>query len=70
MSTRKDRFLITSSQLPAGPEEKTAVLRNLSGGLNLSELDYRMDADQSPDMQNLWWRDGVLGCRDGHLRRP
>ena len=65
MSTRKDRFLITSSQLPAGPEEKTAVLRNLSGGLNLSELDYRMDADQSPDMQNLWWRDGVLGCRDG-----
>ena len=47
------------------PVEKTAVFRNLSGGLNLWELDYRMDADQSPEMKNLWWRDGLLGCRDG-----
>ena len=37
----------------------------LSGGLNLWELDYRMDANQSPEMENLWWRDGLLGCRDG-----
>lgn len=47
------------------PEIKTAVYRSLSGGLNLRELDYRMDADQSPEMENLWWRDGLLGCRDG-----
>lgn len=58
-------LLIKSGQIPDPPPEKTAVFRDLSGGLNLWELDYRMDADQSPDMKNLWWRDGVLGCRDG-----
>ena len=58
-------FLISPSKLPNPPVEKTAVFRNLSGGLNLWELDYRMDADQSPEMKNLWWRDGLLGCRDG-----
>lgn len=59
--------LITASQQPDPPVEKTAVFRNLSGGLNLWELDYRMDADQSPDMKNLWWCDGVLGSRDGQM---
>jgi len=37
----------------------------LDGGLDLSELDYRVDAHRSPDMKNLWWQDGVLQCRDG-----
>lgn len=37
----------------------------LSGGLNLWELDYRLDSDQSPYMKNLWWQDGVLQSRDG-----
>lgn len=60
-------LLIRSSQIPDPPTEKTAVMGNLSGGLNLWELDYRMDPDQSPDMKNLWWRDGVLGCRDGQM---
>ena len=54
-----------SYKLPAPPAEKTAVYRGLAGGLNLRELDYRMDPDQSPEMENLWWRDGLLGCRDG-----
>lgn len=47
------------------PMECRAVFKNLSGGLNLRELEYRMDQDQSPEMQNLWWHDGLLGCRDG-----
>lgn len=37
----------------------------LDGGLNIRELDYRLDANESPDMKNMWWRDGVLQCRDG-----
>ena len=57
--------ILTSSKLPAPPVEKTAVFRDLSGGLNLRDLDYRMDGSQSPEMENLWWRDGLLGCRDG-----
>lgn len=37
----------------------------LDGGLNLRELDYRLGQNQSPEMKNLWWQDGVLQCRDG-----
>jgi hypothetical protein len=37
----------------------------LDGGLNLWELDYRLNRNQSPEMKNLWWQDGVLQCRDG-----
>ena len=59
-----DRF-ITPSQFPNAPEGKVAIYKDLSGGLNLWELDYKMDARQSPDMKNLWWCDGLLSCRDG-----
>lgn len=61
----KKSFWTVLNGLPDPNEEKVTVCRNLSGGLNLWELDYRMDADQSPEMKNLWWRDGLLGCRDG-----
>lgn len=37
----------------------------LDGGLNLWEMDYRLNRNQSPEMKNLWWQDGVLQCRDG-----
>ena len=60
-----NRFLISPSKFPDPPKEKTIVFKNLAGGLNLLELDYRMDANESPNMKNLWWRDGLLGCRDG-----
>ena len=56
---------ILSVNFPDPPEGKVAVFKDLSGGLNLWQLDYRMDADQSPEMKNLWWRDGLLTCRDG-----
>lgn len=46
------------------PEERVSW-EKLSGGLNLWELDYRLAPDQSPEMRNLLWRDGLLGCRDG-----
>ena len=59
-----ERF-ISTSRFPQPPARKTAVLENLSGGLNLWELDHRMDAKESPEMKNLWWRDGLLSCRDG-----
>jgi hypothetical protein len=37
----------------------------LDGGLNLKDLDYRLDNNQSPEMKNLWWQDGILQSRDG-----
>lgn len=39
----------------------------LSGGLNLRDLDYRLETDESPEMRNLWWQNGVLQCRDGQV---
>lgn len=50
------------------PGQRTVHLLDLSrldGGLNLQELDYRLAANESPEMRNLWWQDGVLQCRDG-----
>ena len=58
-------FFISASKFPDPPEGKIAVFKDLSGGLNLWQAEYRMDADQSPEMKNLWWRDGLLTCRDG-----
>ncbi|MBQ9968388.1 MAG: hypothetical protein IJO88_06675 [Oscillospiraceae bacterium] len=58
------RFLSTSD-LPERPKTKSVFWERLDGGLNLSELDYRMALNESPEMENLWWRDGLLGCRDG-----
>jgi len=44
-----------------------AAFPKLLGGLNLKELDYRLSVDESPEMENLWWQDGVLQCRDGQV---
>lgn len=44
---------------------KVVDFPRLDGGLNLWELDYRLSNNQSPEMKNLWWQDGVLQCRDG-----
>jgi len=56
------------SNLPAPPTEYAVEFPKLDGGLNLLELDYRMDANESPEMVNLWWRDGALCSRDGQTR--
>ena len=47
------------------PKEYVLDFPRLDGGLNLWELDYRLDSNQSPDMKNMCWLDGALGCRDG-----
>lgn len=55
------------SSYPDPPKVYRLDFPKLTGGLNLWELDYRLDADQSPNMKNLWWQDGVLQCRDGQV---
>ena len=45
----------------------TVDFPKLSGGLNLKELDYRLKVDETPEVKNLWWQDGVLQCRDGQV---
>jgi hypothetical protein len=40
-------------------------LPKLNGGLNLRDLEYKIDDTQSPKMLNMWNRDGVLSKRWG-----
>lgn len=51
--------------VPSQHAVKVVDFPRLDGGLNLWELDYRLNRNQSPEMKNLWWQDGVLQCRDG-----
>ena len=56
---------ISLSSMPNQHATKMVDFPRLDGGLNLWEMDYRLDRNQSPEMKNLWWQDGVLQCRDG-----
>lgn len=40
-------------------------LPSFKGGLNLRDLENKIDDDQSPDMMNVWFRDRVLSKRWG-----
>lgn len=62
--SKRNPYLSTSS-LPSSKTEYSVDYDKLDGGLNLWDLDYRMERNESPRMENLWWRDGVLCCRDG-----
>lgn len=53
------------ARMPDQPKTYIQDIPNLSGGLNIWELDYRIDPNQSPNLKNLWWQDGVLQSRDG-----
>ena len=56
---------ISMSGMPGQHATKMVDFPRLDGGLNLWEMDYRLNRNQSPEMKNLWWQDGVLQCRDG-----
>ena len=40
---------------------------NLCGGLNLWDPDYRLKPNESPEMKNLLWRNGMLCSRKGQV---
>lgn len=58
---------VSLSNLPSPNKTYVMDFPKLTGGLNLWELDYRLDPNQSPNTKNLWWQDGVLQCRDGQV---
>lgn len=59
---------VSLSNLPSSRREYTLDFPRLDGGLNNWELDYRLNANESPEMENLIWKDGALCCRDGQSR--
>lgn len=53
---------------PAPNPTRAVEFPSLTGGLNLRQLGYRLRADQSPRMKNMWWQDGILQSRDGQVQ--
>ena len=53
------------SSMPAPPKLRVSSVQNLKGGLNIHDLAWQIKSDQSPEMKNMWWRDGVLQSRPG-----
>ena len=58
-------FRISLSHMPDAKRQYTVDFNRLDGGLNLYELNYRLNPNESPDMRNLLWKNGALSCRDG-----
>lgn len=52
---------------PSAKKEYSIEFPALNGGLNLYDLEYRLQSNESPDMRNLQWKNGALGCRDGQV---
>ncbi len=55
------------SSAPTPAREYTVTFPRLDGGLNTWELNYRLGVNESPEMKNLWWKEGTLCCRDGQV---
>ena len=55
------------STMPDARREYTVDFPRLDGGLNTWELGYRLNANESPEMKNLWWKNGALCSRDGQV---
>lgn len=57
-----------SRKLTPDPMKEYSIhFPKLDGGLNTWELDYRLNVNESPEMANLWWKNGALCSRDGQI---
>ena len=55
--------------MPDPKTEYVANFENLTGGMNIFDLEYKLKPNESPMLKNLTWRNGHLGCRRGQLPR-
>lgn len=62
---RRRTGYINLSAMPDPKTEYVQTFENLNGGLNLYDLDYLLKPNESPEMKNLNWHNGVLSSRDG-----
>lgn len=56
---------INLSRYPDQNKTYSVNFPELNGGLNLRDADYLLKTNESPYMQNMWWKDGMLQCRPG-----
>ena len=52
---------------PSPKKEYVLDYSNLCGGINLWDPDYRLKPNESPEMKNLLWRNGMLCSRKGQI---
>lgn len=53
--------------MPDPKTEYVANFENLTGGMNIFDLEYKLKPNESPKLKNLTWRNGHLGSRRGQL---
>ena len=56
---------VNLTHLPTPKREYTVNFERLTGGLNLYAPDYRLKTNESPDMENMVWKNGTLCSRYG-----
>lgn len=56
---------VNLTHLPTPKKEYTVNFEKLTGGLNLYDPDYRLRLNESPDMENMLWKNGTLCSRYG-----
>jgi hypothetical protein len=59
---------INLSKTPSFPQTYSSAFGPLTGGLNLRDLGYLLENNESPNMKNLMWINGLLQCRPGQRK--
>ena len=56
---------VTLKYMPEPKKEYVQNFSNFTGGINIWEPDYGLKLNESPEMKNLLWRNGLLRSRKG-----
>lgn len=51
------------SNMPSPPQTRVSNVQTPIGGLNLRDIAWQVEADQSSDLRNMWWEEGALRSR-------
>jgi len=60
---------INLTHMPTPKRENVLTFQNMTGGLNIYDLNYMLKPSESPDMVNMRWKDGAMGSRKGQIWR-
>lgn len=59
---------VNLSGLPDPKTEYVLTFDNLTGGMNLRDLDFQLKPNESPQIRNLSWHNGALTSRRGQVQ--
>ena len=62
---QKSSNYVNLTHLPTPKQERQVIFDKLTGGLNLYAPDYQLKRNESPDMENMLWKNGALCSRYG-----